>query len=115
MVRAILISAHADVRPVLLLGLFYGFITAFLWIISGIVCWVCTATAILVFGAYTIETSNIKLVGGSLMSLIRHGVVCETLGSHNVVVDNSPEAQRPPAQAPPSRGNRRADAKQMEV
>ncbi|HEU0038859.1 MAG TPA: hypothetical protein VFR76_06270, partial [Verrucomicrobiae bacterium] len=61
--------------PVFLLGLFYGliyrhFVDGQRYHVLGFA----MATAILVFGAYSIETSNIKLVGGNLMSLVVIGL-----------------------------------------
>lgn len=62
--------------PIFILGVFYGLIYRFFvtrarfnFIGSAI------ATAILVFGAYTIETSNIKLVGGNVVVLLILGSV----------------------------------------
>jgi len=67
--------------PILFLGLFYGFIYRFF--VDHQRCRLlgfATATAILVFGAYTIETSNIKLVGGNLTGLIVMGLFVQFLG-----------------------------------
>jgi hypothetical protein len=67
--------------PILLLGLFYGLIYRFFadhqrYRVLGFA----MATAILVFGAYTIETSNIKLLGGNLMALIVIGLFSKIAG-----------------------------------
>ena len=57
--------------PILCLGLFYGLIYRFFVNHHPVkVVGFAMATAILIFGAYTIETSNVKLFGGNLMSLI---------------------------------------------
>jgi len=57
--------------PILCLGLFYGLIYRFFVSHHPVkVLGFAMATAILIFGAYTIETSNVKLVGGNLMSFI---------------------------------------------
>ena len=67
--------------PILILGLFYGLIYRFFadhqpYRVLGLA----MATSILVFGAYSIETSNIKLVGGNLMSLIVIGLFSKIAG-----------------------------------
>jgi hypothetical protein len=67
--------------PILLLGLFYGIIYRFFvdrqrYRMFGFA----MATAILALGAYTIETSNIKLLGGNLMSLIVIGLFSKFTG-----------------------------------
>jgi hypothetical protein len=57
--------------PILCLGVFYGFIYRFFAIRkTRILLGSAVASAILVFGAYTIETSNIKLVGGNLVAVL---------------------------------------------
>ena len=60
--------------PILLLGLLYGFIYRFFLQGPLIFLGFSMATAILVFGAYNLETSNIKLVGGNLAALIVVGL-----------------------------------------
>jgi hypothetical protein len=68
--------------PILLLGLFYGFIYRFFVNRHPVkVVGFAMATAILIFGACTIETSNIKLFGGNLMSLIVMGLFAKFAGS----------------------------------
>ena len=67
--------------PVFLLGIFYGLIYRFFvdherHRVLGFA----MATAILAFGACNIETSNIKLVGGNLMSLIVIGLFSKIAG-----------------------------------
>jgi hypothetical protein len=54
--------------PVFILGMFYGFIYRYFvyWYRFKLVGFA-LAAAILIFGAYNVETSNIKLVGGNLM------------------------------------------------
>jgi len=67
--------------PVFLLGLFYGGIYRyFVHHQRHRVLGFAMASAILTFGAYTIETSNIKLVGGNLMSLIVIGLFTKFAG-----------------------------------
>lgn len=61
--------------PILLLGLFYGFIYRFFVHRAPVkVIGLALATSILIFGAYNLETSNIKLVGGNLTSLLVMGL-----------------------------------------
>jgi hypothetical protein len=68
--------------PILLLGVFYGFIYRFFaWRYRLRLLGVAMGTAILIFGAYTIETSNIKLIGGNLMSLLVMGAFAKLAGS----------------------------------
>ena len=57
--------------PIFLLGIFYGLIYRLLVIQSRdkLIC-TAIASAILIFGAYTIETSNIKIVGGIVTALL---------------------------------------------
>ena len=57
--------------PIFLLGVFYGLIYR-LFVVSSHSKLICTAiaSAILVFGAYTIETSNIKILGGNVTALL---------------------------------------------
>src|SRR5262249_38165568 len=67
--------------PIFLLGVFYGLIYRFFafrqrYGLLG----VAAAIAILVFGAYSIETSNIKLIGGNAMSVLVLGLFCWLLG-----------------------------------
>lgn len=67
--------------PILLLGLFYGFIYRFFVYHHPVkVLGFAMATAILIFGAYTIETSNVKLVGGNLMGLLVMGLFAKVAG-----------------------------------
>ncbi|MBE0545461.1 MAG: hypothetical protein IH623_29340 [Verrucomicrobia bacterium] len=57
--------------PILLLGLFYGGIYRFFVHSSRhAVLGYAFATAILIFGAYNLETSNVKLVGGNVMAFL---------------------------------------------
>jgi hypothetical protein len=67
--------------PILLLGVFFGLIhrgfvirARYKLLGSGI------ASSILVFGAYTIETSNIKIVGGNVTVLIALGLLYLVFG-----------------------------------
>lgn len=61
--------------PIFLLGVFYGLIYRLFAIRSqSKLIGVAIASAILIFGAYTIETSNIKLVGGNLTAVLVIGV-----------------------------------------
>ncbi len=60
--------------PILLLGVFYGLIYRFFVDLQPVkVLGLAMATAILTFATYTIETSNIKLVGGNVMGLLVMG------------------------------------------
>src|SRR5437763_3280459 len=57
--------------PIFLMGVFYGliyraFVTQSRYALLG----TATASAILIFGAYAIETSNIKFVGGNVTVLV---------------------------------------------
>jgi hypothetical protein len=57
--------------PIVLLGVFFGFIyRLFVVRVRFKLIGTAIATSILIFGAYTIETSNIKIVGGNVTSLI---------------------------------------------
>jgi len=57
--------------PILLLGLFYGLIYRVLVDYQRLTLLGCAmATSILLFGAYTIETSNVKLIGGNFLGFI---------------------------------------------
>ena len=57
--------------PIFLLGVFYGLIyRLFAYPKTGQLLGMALAVCILVFGACTIETSNIKLVGGNTMALL---------------------------------------------
>ena len=62
--------------PIFLLGLFYGLIYRVLVIHSRskLIC-TAIATSILIFNAYAIETSNIKIVGGTVTPLLVIGVI----------------------------------------
>jgi hypothetical protein len=62
--------------PIFLLGIFYGLIYR-LFVIRSRSKLICTAiaSAILIFGAYTIETSNIKIVGGIVTALLVNGMI----------------------------------------
>jgi hypothetical protein len=66
--------------PVLLLGLFYGFIYRYFVHYPHTVMGFGMATAILLFGAYQLETSNIKLVGGNLMTFLVLALVSKLMG-----------------------------------
>jgi hypothetical protein len=57
--------------PILLLGVFHGLVYRF-FVIRGRAKLLCTAiaSAILIFGAYAIETSNIKIVGGNVTVIL---------------------------------------------
>ena len=67
--------------PVFLLGVFYGLIYRY-FVFHGPspALGFAMACAILVFGAYTIETSNLKLVGGNLMGFLFFALVRRFLG-----------------------------------
>src|SRR6266404_1253378 len=57
--------------PIFLLGIFYGLIYRMFVIDSrSKLIWTAIASAILIFGAYTIEVSNIKIVGGNVTALL---------------------------------------------
>ena len=57
--------------PILLLGLFYGLIYRFFVLrVRYKILGSAIASSILVFGAYTIETSNVKTVGGNVSVLL---------------------------------------------
>lgn len=67
--------------PILLLGAFYGLIYRYFAHSSRrAALGFATATAILIFGAYSLETSNIKLVGGNLMALLVMGMFMKVMG-----------------------------------
>lgn len=67
--------------PIFLLGIFYGLIYRFFVIrVNYKLFGSAIATAILVFGAYTIETSNIKLVGGNVTVLLVLGSIYVAAG-----------------------------------
>lgn len=66
--------------PVLLLGLFYGCIYRYFVHFPHPVMGFAMATAILLFGAYQLETSNIKLVGGNLMTFLVLAFVSKLTG-----------------------------------
>jgi hypothetical protein len=60
--------------PIALLGIFYGMIYRVFAVNSRYaLVGTAVAAAILVFGAYTIETSNVKLVGGNLCAVLVFG------------------------------------------
>jgi hypothetical protein len=60
--------------PIALLGMFYGMIfRVFALNSKNALIGMAAGAAILVFGAYTIETSNVKLVGGNLCAVIVFG------------------------------------------
>lgn len=68
--------------PIFLLGVFYGLIYRFFSAnADSIVLGGAFATAVLIFGAYTIETSNVKLVGGNLMALMVMGLFAKLAGA----------------------------------
>ena len=57
--------------PIFLLGVFYGLIYRLFVIRSRTkLIWTAIASAILIFGAYTIESSNIKIIGGNVTALL---------------------------------------------
>lgn len=61
--------------PIFLLGLFYGLIYRFFIFHHSVkVIGFAMATSIILFGAYNLETSNIKLVGGNTMSVLVIGL-----------------------------------------
>ena len=66
--------------PIFLLGLFYGFIYRLFVRAREQLLGYGIAIAILTFGAYTIETSNAKLVGGNLTVLLVLGALYLFLG-----------------------------------
>ncbi|MCX8090758.1 MAG: hypothetical protein N3I86_07465 [Verrucomicrobiae bacterium] len=67
--------------PIFLLGAFYGFIYRFFaWRYRLTLLGIAMGTSILIFGAYAIETSNIKLVGGNMMSLLVMGAFAKVAG-----------------------------------
>ncbi len=67
--------------PILLFGLFCGLIyRIFVVRVRYKLLGAAIATSILIFGAYTIETSNIKLVGGNLMVVLVMGGLYWRLG-----------------------------------
>jgi hypothetical protein len=67
--------------PVFVLGIFYGLIYRyFVYHYSLRLLGFAMATSILVFGAYTIETSNIKLVGGNAMGFIVSALFAKFFG-----------------------------------
>jgi len=62
--------------PIFLLGVFYGLIyRAFVIRSNGKLIPAAIASSILIFGAYTIETSNIKIVGGIMTQLLVIGTI----------------------------------------
>ncbi len=68
--------------PILLLGIFYGLIYRFFVDSQKVkVLGFAMAVAILTFGAYTIETSNIKLIGRNTMSLLVMGTFAAFVGN----------------------------------
>ncbi len=68
--------------PILLLGLFYGGIYRFFVYSSRhTTLGYATATAILIFGAFNLETSNIKLVGGNLMAFLVMALFIKVMGA----------------------------------
>jgi hypothetical protein len=96
--------------PIFLLGLFYGFIYRFFVNNHPVkVLGFAMATAILIFGAYTIETSNVKLIGGNLMGLIVMGLSANLAGawlwrqitSQPVRIEGSRRKQRSKSTEPP--------------
>lgn len=67
--------------PIFLLGVFYGFVYRFFaWRNRPTLLGVAMGASILIFGAYSIETSNIKLVGGNVMSLLVMGAFATVAG-----------------------------------
>ena len=101
--------------PILLLGLFYGFIYRFFACHHPVkVVGFAMATAILIFGAYTIETSSAKLVGGNLLGLLVVGLFAKFAGpwfwkqiSNQGVSLPEPRKGRLPAVRPGRRISRR--------
>jgi hypothetical protein len=67
--------------PIFLLGLFYGFIYRFFISYSPKkIIGFALAVSILVFGAYTIETSNIKILGGNVTDFLAMMVFMKVCG-----------------------------------
>lgn len=81
--------------PILLLGVFYGliyrhFVARERHRVIGMAC----AVAILVFGAISIETSNLKLVGGNTLSFLVLGLFCKYLAPQFQSLINEPPKRR---------------------
>lgn len=66
--------------PIYFLGIFYGFIYRYFAGSKPEILGLAIATAILIFSAYKVETSSIKVVGGNLMSLIVLGLFAKVAG-----------------------------------
>jgi hypothetical protein len=66
--------------PILLLGMFYGVTYRFFSAGKRTILGLAMATAILLSTATKVESSNIKIVGGNLMSLIVIGLFAQFLG-----------------------------------
>lgn len=67
--------------PILLLGFFYGSIYRFFMTTAPATnLGAALATAVLIFGAYTIETASAKLIGGNLMALVVMGAFAWAAG-----------------------------------
>ncbi len=83
--------------PIFLLGIFYGliyrhFVARERHQVIGMAC----AVAILVFGAISIETSNLKLVGGNTLSFLVLGLFCKFLAPQfQRLINEPPERRRP--------------------
>jgi hypothetical protein len=76
-------GSYGMFAPILLLGMFYGLIYRYFLTrpnhrVIGTAC----AVAILVFGAISIETSNLKLVGGNTLSFLVFALFCKYLAPH---------------------------------
>jgi len=81
--------------PILLLGVFYGAIYRSFSGGRHKILGLAMATAILIFSASKVETSNIKLVGGNLMALIVMGLFAKFLGPTMWSWITAPETLRP--------------------
>lgn len=101
--------------PIFLLGVFYGLIYRFFCAdANSLVLGGAFATAVLIFGAYTIETSSAKLIGGNLMALVVMGVFAKAVGGGLWQMIARPTVPAHPA-ARRSRRRRRAAASESEA
>ncbi len=83
--------------PIFLLGVFYGliyrhFVARDRHRVIGMAC----AVAILVFGAISIETSNLKLLGGNMLSFLVFALFCKFLAPQFQRLINEPPQRRRP-------------------
>lgn len=90
-------GAHGMFAPIFLLGVFYGliyrhFVARPRYQVIGMAC----AVAILVFGAISIETSNLKLVGGNTLSFLVFALFCKFLAPPFQRLINEPPQRRRP-------------------